>query len=191
VFFANTPSKSTTDREEFLTAREVSLRLRLPLSTVYHLAKTGVLSAVQLGRSWRFSSAAVAVLAGCKVAPMRVLVVDDDAVTRALVLGVLEPRGHQVVEAADAQSALAVARRRRFDRLFIDFKLSDSDGVRLIEELLGGDSLGQMIIITALADLVELDKLFGLGAVTLLRKPLDTNQLIDCMERRLSAENTN
>ena len=48
-----------TPANGLLTAEEVSSWLRLPLSTVYHLAKTGALPAIQLGRSWRFSREAL------------------------------------------------------------------------------------------------------------------------------------
>jgi hypothetical protein len=48
-----------------------------------------------------------------------------------------------------------------------------------------------MILATAFADLVELDKLSGVGAVSLFRKPIDTGQLTECVERRLPDENRN
>ena len=54
VVNANPPPGS-----HLLTAEEVRRRLRLPLSTVYHLAKIGKLPAVQFGRSWRFPAASI------------------------------------------------------------------------------------------------------------------------------------
>ena len=41
-------------REEVMTAREVADLLRMPTSTVYELARKGVLPASRLGRTWRF-----------------------------------------------------------------------------------------------------------------------------------------
>ena len=41
-------------RNEVMTAREVAELLRMPMSTVYELARKGVLPARQLGRTWRF-----------------------------------------------------------------------------------------------------------------------------------------
>jgi excisionase family DNA binding protein len=41
-------------RNEVMTAREVAALLRMPMSTVYELARKGVLPARQLGRTWRF-----------------------------------------------------------------------------------------------------------------------------------------
>jgi excisionase family DNA binding protein len=41
-------------RDEVMTAREVADLLRMPTSTVYELARRGVLPASRLGRTWRF-----------------------------------------------------------------------------------------------------------------------------------------
>ena len=179
---------------EFLTAEEVSVRLRLPLSTVYHLAKTGALPAIQLGRTWRFPSRAIAGLSGHKPATASILVVDDDQVTRTLVADILRPRGYVLVEAGDAEAGLVAARRQRFDLLLIDFKMPGRDGTELMRELGGEYSLSQMIMITAFADLAKMDPRFEFGTLTLLRKPLDAGQIIECVERLLrnrTAENKN
>lgn len=41
-------------RDEVMTAREVAELLRMPISTVYELARKGVLPASRPGRTWRF-----------------------------------------------------------------------------------------------------------------------------------------
>ncbi len=41
-------------RDEVMTAGEVADLLRMPMSTVYELARKGVLPASRLGRTWRF-----------------------------------------------------------------------------------------------------------------------------------------
>jgi excisionase family DNA binding protein len=41
-------------RDEVLTAREVADLLKMPVSTIYELARRGELPARQLGRTWRF-----------------------------------------------------------------------------------------------------------------------------------------
>ena len=173
---------------EFLTAEEVSARLRLPLSTVYHLAKFGVLPAIQLGRTWRFRSRDLDELAPIS-APAQILVVEDDEVTRTLVVGLLKPRGHLLVEASDAEAGLAVARRQRFDLLLIDFKLPGRDGTELVRELRSEYSLSQIVMIAAFPDLIQISKLFEFGALTLLRKPLETVQFLECVEQILGIRN--
>ena len=51
-FLAGTPRPLT--RNEVMTASEVSDLLRMPLSTVYELARRGELPASRFGRTWRF-----------------------------------------------------------------------------------------------------------------------------------------
>lgn len=167
---------------ELLTADEVGHRLRLPLSTVYHLAKTGKLPAIQFGRSWRFPAASIERLGGATPA-LRVLVVDDDAVTCGLVSSALEPSGCQVSEAGNMEQAMQLCRRHRFDVLFVDLKLPDRDGTNLIRELLGEYSLNQMVVITAHPDIGLVGELLKMGPITLLCKPLAMVQLIECVRR--------
>ena len=51
---ATLKSSGFLTREEVMTAREVADLLRMPTSTVYELARKGVLPASRLGRTWRF-----------------------------------------------------------------------------------------------------------------------------------------
>jgi excisionase family DNA binding protein len=190
---AATLKKNTTQRNraftdpEFLTAEEVGARLRLPLSTVYHLAKSRVLPAIQLGRSWRFHSRDIDKFASCKYGAPRILVVDDEEVIRTLVSDVLKPRGCVLVEASNADEGMAAARRQRFDLLLIDFKMPGRDGTELIRELADAYSLSRIVVITAFPDLAQMDKLFDLGALTLMRKPLEAGRLVECVENILGA----
>jgi excisionase family DNA binding protein len=48
------PVAAPLTRDEVMTAREVADSLRMPTSTVYELARRGVLPARRLGRTWRF-----------------------------------------------------------------------------------------------------------------------------------------
>jgi excisionase family DNA binding protein len=41
-------------RDEIMTAREVADLLKMPVSTIYELARRGELPARRLGRTWRF-----------------------------------------------------------------------------------------------------------------------------------------
>ena len=174
-------SNNSSAPSDFLTADEVGRRLRLPLSTVYHLAKTGKLSAVQFGRSWRFSAASIERMEG-QTQPLRVLVVDDDTVACGLVSSALEPCGCRVWEAGSVDEALQFCQRQRFDAIFIDLKMPGRDGTELIRELLGEYALSQMVVITAFPDISQAGALLELGPITLLRKPYSMAQVIECVQ---------
>ncbi len=59
---------------------------------------------------------------------LQVLVVDDNAALRSVVKRFLERRGHTVVEAADAEEALALLEGREFDRVLVDLQMPGKDG---------------------------------------------------------------
>ena len=181
-----TATKTVSEEKiEIFTAEEVSHRLRLPLSTVYYLAKTGSLPGFQLGRSWRFYSSDLDRLGQCTPAKPRILVVDDDVLTRQSIKGLLISRNCTVVEAGNVVEALTAVRSRRFDLFLVDFQLSGENGIEFIRQIADDYPLTRVVVMLTFADLAQADQLFGFGAMTLLRKPLDTGQLIECLDRMI------
>jgi DNA-binding NtrC family response regulator len=149
---------------------------------VYYLAKCGELPAFQLGRSWRFREEDIDRLAGLAQPRPRVLLVDDDEIIRTLFPVTLGARGCQVMAAASVDEALGLTRRYRFDVLLVDLVMPGRGGVDLMRELRGEYSLREMVVVTAFPDLAEAGDLLELGAVTVIRKPFDTDQLVECIE---------
>jgi excisionase family DNA binding protein len=49
---------------DLLMAKEVAVFLRIPLSTVYYLARTRKIPGIQIGRIWRFRKDAILRLTG-------------------------------------------------------------------------------------------------------------------------------
>jgi len=68
---------------------------------------------------------------------MRILVVEDDALIALDIVGLLEDLGHQVVaEAADADTAWALAEDERPDLALVDIRLArNTDGGKLAQQL--------------------------------------------------------
>ena len=66
-------------------------------------------------------------------APSTILVVEDDAIVRMLIVDVLEELEFSVVEAADAEEALKVVEntRQAIDLMMTDVGLPDMDGKQL------------------------------------------------------------
>ena len=110
---------------------------------------------------------------------MRVLVVDDEPDVRALVRTALEySRGDvQVLEAADGDEALRVARSGSPDIVVLDLALPARDGFSVLEELRRESAL-PVIVLTARG--MEHDKIRGLelGADDYMTKPFSPRELI-------------
>ena len=61
--------------------------------------------------------------------PLKVLVVDDNVVSRKLAARLLEKRGHESTCVADAETALEMLGKRHFDIVLMDIEMGDMDGM--------------------------------------------------------------
>ena len=110
---------------------------------------------------------------------MKVLVVDDEPDVRALVGAALgyAPMPVEVVEAADGEQALVLARAVRPDIIVLDLALPGRDGFSVLEELRRESTL-PVIVLTARG--LEHDKIRGLelGADDYMVKPFSPRELV-------------
>jgi two-component system KDP operon response regulator KdpE len=67
--------------------------------------------------------------------PVQILVVEDEAPIRHLLVTTLEAEGHRVHAAASMREGLTLARNRRVDLFVLDLGLPDGDGIALIRAL--------------------------------------------------------
>ncbi len=172
---------------EILTAAEAGRRLKLPLSTVYYLAKTGALPGFQLGRSWRFAAAELDRLVQRQPASARALAITDDAATRHFIENALSAQPCTVAQAANVHEALAAVRRESFDLFLVDLKMPADEALRFVRHVAEDYSLAQVVMLASFTDLAQADELLQLGPITLLCKPLDAVQLTECVSWILRA----
>jgi len=80
----------------------------------------------------------------------RVLIVDDHASFRACARTVLESEGFEVVgEAADGESAVALAVTLEPGLVLLDIQLPDVDGFAVAERLLADDPQVQIVLVSS------------------------------------------
>lgn len=80
----------------------------------------------------------------------RVLIVDDHASFRSCARALLESEGFDVVgEAADGESAVALASELRPELVLLDIQLPDIDGFAVAERLLRDDSQLQIVLVSS------------------------------------------
>ncbi len=107
----------------------------------------------------------------------RVLVVEDEPVTRAKLTGYFEQAGYRVSEAEDGKQMRAILAVEDIDLIMLDINLPDEDGLALTRELRSHSDVG-IILVTGRTDAI--DRIVGLevGADDYVTKPIELRELL-------------
>jgi adenylate cyclase len=108
-----------------------------------------------------------------------VLIIEDDADIRKFASRMLELEGYHVIQAADADEGLRLARKRRVALVLLDLKLPGRDGWAVLAELKSEPALSAIpvVVFTASAGAPQRDRALGMGAADYLVKPLSAARL--------------
>jgi two-component system cell cycle response regulator len=109
-----------------------------------------------------------------------VLIADDSPTVRALVRFELESAGYTVVEAADGQEALTVARAGGVDIVLLDVEMPVLDGYGAIVELKADPTTAELpvVFLTGRVEGGDVVEALRLGAQDYLLKPPQTSELL-------------
>ena len=109
----------------------------------------------------------------------RVLVVEDDADARNGLGQRLRWEGSDPVFAADVPAAIAAARIKRPDLIFLDLGLPGGDGYLVMQRLQAIPDLAgiPIVVLSARDPLVERRRAMEAGAVAYYQKPIRNNDL--------------
>jgi len=120
------------------------------------------------------------------VAPKLVSIVDDDESLRAALVGLVRSLGYRAEGFAAAEDFLASELRRETACVVADVQLPGLSGIELTARMRAEQAEAPVIVITARADSVVLERASAAGALCVLRKPFAADALIDCLERALA-----
>lgn len=112
----------------------------------------------------------------------KVLVVDDDATVREVVVAYLRAAGHEVSQAVDGVGALETVRASGSDLVVLDVMMPGLDGWGVLERL--EDPLPAVIVVSGLATDQDQHYLHAveLGALGFVSKPFDSTKLLELVE---------
>jgi len=191
--------------ETFLTTEEVLEYLQVNLRTVYRLIKAGKIPAVRVGRQWRFrkrdidawldsqrprggsprTATAAAPRAAAGTAPARILVVDDEASIRDLLVKTLALAEYEVDVAADGPSAIDRLRLYPYDLLIVDLKMPGMDGLGVIREARRYKADLPVLIITGYSSESSAIEAVNLGVAGYLTKPFRVSKVLEVAAKAL------
>ncbi|MBK9519744.1 MAG: diguanylate cyclase [Anaeromyxobacter sp.] len=115
-----------------------------------------------------------------------VLLVDDERFARTVYSDYLRAAGYEVEVAADAEAALGILGRRRFDVLLTDVILPGSSGLDLLSSAKQLDPNLEVVVITALDKVDPAVRAMKSGASDYLVKPVTPEALQHAVQRSLS-----
>ena len=191
-----TPSEAMRDViARGATAHEIRAAMRADgVPTMYDqalaLVEQGITSMEEVARV--LSDEIVAATAPAE-RPPRVLIADDDAITRMLVRLLLEREHYEVLEATNGLEAVEIASREHPDLLLIDLNMPQMDGYEAIARLRRDFTFATLPIVVLTGEDgpgIE-QRVLGLGAADYMLKPFEAATLlarVNAVFRRIKAK---
>ena len=120
----------------------------------------------------------------------RVLVVDDDPVNRAILVGSLEAQGYASGVACDGREALRAVKTGEYDVVLLDLVMPVLDGFEVLRTMKEDGRLRSLpvIIVSALEEMESIVRCIEMGATDFLPKPFDPVLLRARLKSSLAAK---
>ncbi len=120
-----------------------------------------------------------------------ILVVDDTPANLRLLAGILTQQGYNVRPARDGNQALSIAQSVALDLILLDINMPIMDGYEVCEKLKADANTRAIpvIFISALSDVLDKIKAFGVGGVDYITKPFQVEEVLARVETHLSLQN--
>jgi two-component system chemotaxis response regulator CheB len=117
---------------------------------------------------------------------MKILIAEDDLVSRTLLEKILFKAGHEVVSARNGAEAWELFKKSPFDVLLTDWMMPEMDGIELAQRVRrSGLPAPLIIVITALALKEARVRALDSGADDYLAKPYDPEEVLSLMDSGL------
>jgi two-component system, NtrC family, response regulator HydG len=109
---------------------------------------------------------------------LNILVLDDHIEVAESLGEILELERHRVTLVHDGLSAVQAFREHNFDLGFFDIKMPGLNGVESFLEIRKDNPSARVIMMSGFADEELISKALSNGALALLRKPFDVDELL-------------
>ena len=125
--------------------------------------------------------------AAAKPNPLRVLLVEDNAVNQMLAMAILKKADHRVDLATDGVEGVKSVRNNLYDVLIMDIQMPNMDGLEATRQIRAMDDPNKanvhIVAITANALLGDRETCLSAGMNDYLAKPIDQKRLLAALEQ--------
>jgi len=115
-----------------------------------------------------------------------IAVVDDDASFREAMTDILHFWGFAAEPFESAEAVLACAGIETFDAFLLDVQMPGLSGLQLLDRLRKGRVAAPVILVTSCSDAATRKQAAKGGALALVGKPFDTDELIGLLRQALA-----
>ncbi len=115
----------------------------------------------------------------------RILLVEDDELTRLVLKDVLESEGYEIREASNGREALLSFASAPPDLVLTDLVMPDTEGIELIIKMRKSDPHVKIVAMSGSEDYLELA--MKLGAIGSLEKPFSNQVLLATVKATLES----
>lgn len=112
------------------------------------------------------------------MAKAKILVVDDEAYTRAFFYELLKEKGYKVSIVEDGRKAIATTKKESFDLVFLDVRMPDIDGVETCKAIRKTSPKTIVIMMSGYPVEDEVREALKLGASDYVAKPFDADEIM-------------
>lgn len=120
----------------------------------------------------------------------KVLVIDEEARIRGLLATILEREGYAMSLAENGRRGLDLFRWERPDLIVLDLKLSEIDGITVLQDIRGVDVETPVVVLTRAGTVKTKKQARELGAASFLDKDFLLHRLGEHLVRFLSLPDT-
>lgn len=115
----------------------------------------------------------------------QLLIVEDDEQIRESLVGHLSGEGYEVTQATSGNEAIPLAYGKEFNIVLLDLRMKYIDGFEVLKFMKCTFPKTKVIILTAYADLTNIEKCKTLGADEVIGKPFNLEYLFTMIDTTL------
>ena len=118
-----------------------------------------------------------------------ILVVDDNADIRSLIVFLLELEGYQILQAPDGERAIELLQTCHVDLVLLDVMMPGIDGFEVLKKIRCGECADNtdtpVVMLTARTQSSDVNQAVSLGANAYIKKPFKADDLREKVEEIL------